>query len=88
MQYSIRKHQPRETKHSISHHNITPVKTAPVKTKNLNTVLSRLTRQTESSGRKNRNTDNKSVYKPFNVYENVHDRTNSGSTTKSFSKRR
>lgn len=70
--YNVLRNQPREQHpQSMSYDHITPIKPLALKGKKLNQVLSRLTRQTESSGRKNRNASNELFTKPENTYTNT-----------------
>ena len=84
--YNLRRNQPREHyPQSMSYDNITPIKTLPLKGKKLNHVLSRLTRQTESSGRKNRNTKDELFTKPSNTYTNAYTNTYTKNSSRPFS---
>lgn len=70
--YSIPRNEPHHFSHNISYEYVSPSKKILTSSgKKLGGVISRLTRQTESSGRKNRNTSDESFAKPTYTYTNI-----------------
>lgn len=69
--YNLRRKQPRESQpQSMTYNPMTPMKVEKKNGKKLNNLISRLTRQTESSGRKKRNPETEAFTKPSNTYSN------------------